>query len=300
LNPAEMLYKDKFLSYLRFEKRYSAYTSGSYENDLNQFEIFCKECGEEDGIPDPRLIRMWIVSLLEKNISPRSVNRKLSALKTFCKYLIREGVLKSNPVDKVLKPKMKKRIPSFVEQERLNTSLNEFDFGEDYTGIRNQLIIEILYQTGIRRSELTGLTLNAVDLREGTLKVLGKRNKERIIPLSKNLQDLIKTYLKVRSDTFPQEIGGKELFMTISGKPLYPKLVYRVVNEFLKVVTTIEKKSPHILRHSFATHLLNQGADINAIKELLGHANLSATQVYTHNTFEKLKDIYQQAHPRAN
>ncbi len=294
-----MLYKDEFLSYMRFEKRYSDYTIESYDNDLSQYHAFCIKTGSKDFDPDHRLIRMWIVSLLDSGITARSVNRKLSALKTFSKYLIREGILKSNPLEKVLKPKISKRIPSFIDQEKLNDVLDKFDFGNNYEGIRNQLIIETLYQTGIRRSELVGLSTGSVNLIENNLKVLGKRNKERIIPIANELSKRFKVYLNYRDKIFPGNLEAS-LLLTSEGKPIYPKLVYRIVNQFLKMVTTLEKKSPHLLRHTFATHLLNKGADINAIKELLGHANLAATQVYTHNTFEKLKNIYKQAHPRAN
>ena len=293
------MYKDEFLSYLRFEKRYSANSIESYSSDLTQYSNFCIDSGTADLDLDHKLIRMWIVSLLEKGISSRSVNRKLSTLKIFSKYLIREGILKSNPLDKVLKPKMNKRIPSFVDEIRLNDILDTFEFGNDYSGIRNQIIIEILYQTGIRRSELIGLKTSSVDVDENNLKVKGKRNKERIIPINPQLTRRIISYLELKEITFP-EINSESLLLTANGLPIYPKLVYRLVNSFLKMVTTLEKKSPHLLRHTFATHLLNKGADINAIKELLGHANLSATQIYTHNKFEKLKDIYQQAHPRAN
>ena len=294
-----MMYKDEFLSYLRFEKRYSANSIESYTSDLTQYSTFCIDSGTSDLDLDHKLIRMWIVSLLEKGISTRSVNRKLSTLKIFSKFLIREGILKSNPLDKVLKPKMNKRIPSFVDEIRLNDILDTFEFGNDYSGIRNQIIIEILYQTGIRRSELIGLKTSSVDVDENNLKVKGKRNKERIIPINHQLTKRIKDYLELKEKTFPVS-NSESLLLTANGLPLYPKLVYRLVNGFLKMVTTLEKKSPHLLRHTFATHLLNKGADINAIKELLGHANLSATQIYTHNKFEKLKDIYQQAHPRAN
>lgn len=292
------MFKDEFLSYLRFEKRYSLNSIESYTNDLTQYHNFCINSGSVDLDLDHKLIRMWIVSLLEKGITPRSVNRKLSTLKIYSKYLIREGILKSNPLDKVIRPKMNKRIPSFVDEIRLNDILDTFEFGNDYSGIRNQIIIEILYQTGIRRSELTGLKTSSVDIEENNLKVKGKRNKERIIPISPKLTKRISSYLELKEKTFPG-INSESLLLTANGLPIYPKLVYRLVNRFLMMVTTLEKKSPHLLRHTFATHLLNKGADINAIKELLGHANLSATQIYTHNKFEKLKDIYQQAHPRA-
>ncbi len=293
-----MSYQEDFLSYLRFEKRYSDHTIKSYHNDLSHYNTFCMEAGTEGILLDHKLIRMWIVSLLESGINPRSVNRKLSTLKTFSKYLIREGVLTSNPLDKVLKPKMSSRIPSFVDQKKLNEALDTYEFGIDYQGIRNQIIIEMLYQTGIRRSELTGLKTSSIQLYDNTIKVLGKRNKERLIPINSKFAQRIKAYLELRNANFP-DLTEDSLFLTLQGMPVYPKLIYRLVHNFLKMITTLEKKSPHLLRHTFATHLLNTGADINAIKELLGHANLSATQVYTHNTFEKLKDIYQQAHPRA-
>lgn len=294
-----MLYKDDFLSYLRFEKRYSPLTVASYDNDLKQYNSFCEQAGSSEFVLDSSMIRQWIVSLLEKGVSARSVNRKLSTLKTFSRFLIRQGIITVNPLNKVLKPKQSKRIPVFVDEEKLNTFLDNYEFDEDFPGKRNQLIIELLYQTGMRRSELTGLKLNSVDFSGGQIKVLGKRNKERLIPINNELARRIKEYLELRKLTFPMA-NTEALLLTARAQPVYPKLVYRIITGFLDLVTTLDKKSPHVLRHSFATHLLNRGADLNAIKELLGHANLSATQVYTHNSFEKLKDIYKQAHPRAN
>ncbi len=293
-----MLYKDDFLSYLRFEKRYSPHTVASYDNDLKQYNTFCEQAGSDGFTFDSSMIRLWVVSLLEQGVSSRSVNRKLSTLKSLARYLIRQGVITVNPLNKVLKPKMSKRIPSFVDEEKLNDFLDNYDFGEDYAGKRNQLIVELLYQTGMRRSELIGLKTGSLNFGENQIRVLGKRNKERIIPFNNEMGIRIKDYLKSRTLAFP-ELEDDDLFLTLKGKPVYPKMVYRIITAFLNLVTTLDKKSPHVLRHSFATHLLNRGADLNAIKELLGHANLSATQVYTHNSFEKLKDIYKQAHPRA-
>jgi integrase/recombinase XerC len=293
-----MLYKDDFLSYLRYEKRYSTHTVVSYDNDLSQFHSFCEQSGSVGFTLDSSMIRLWIVSLLEQGITPRTVNRKLSSLKTFARYLIRKGVISVNPLNKVLKPKMSKRIPAFVDEGKLNEFLDNYEFDEDYQGKRNQLIIELLYQTGMRRSELIGLKTSSLNFSESYLKVLGKRNKERLIPVSNDLSKRLKEFLDIRKQTFPS-VKSDFLLLTSKAQPVYPKMVYRIITGFLKMVTTIDKKSPHVLRHSFATHLLNRGADLNAIKELLGHANLSATQVYTHNTFEKLKDIYKQAHPRA-
>jgi integrase/recombinase XerC len=293
-----MLYKDDFLSYLRFEKRYSPHTVASYNNDLKQFDIFCMQAGSDGFVLDSSIIRMWVVSLLDQGISPRSVNRKLSTLKSFARYLMRQGIISVNPLNKVLKPKMSKRIPAFIDEEKLNQFLDNYEFGEDYEGLRNQLIIELLYQTGMRRSELIGLKTSSINFADSHLRVLGKRNKERIIPINNELGKRLKEFTELRNQVFPMQ-NNDYLLLTSKAQPVYPKLVYRIITEFLKLVTTLDKKSPHVLRHSFATHLLNRGADLNAIKELLGHANLSATQVYTHNTFEKLKDIYKQAHPRA-
>ena len=294
-----MLYKDDFLSYLRFEKRYSPHTVASYDNDLKQYYLFCEQAGSTSIVPESTMIRLWIVSMLEKDVTPRSVNRKLSTLKTFSRFLIRQGIITVNPLNKVLKPKISKRIPAFVDEDKLNEFLDNYEFGEDYGGKRNQLIIELLYQTGMRRSELTGLKMSSVNFEESHLRVLGKRNKERLIPINNDLSRRLKEYLSLRKEFFPMATN-EFLLLTSKAQPVYPKMVYRIITDFLQLVTTLEKKSPHVLRHSFATHLLNRGADLNAIKELLGHANLSATQVYTHNSFEKLKDIYKQAHPRAN
>jgi integrase/recombinase XerC len=292
-----MLYKKEFLTYLSNEKRYSHHTILSYENDLNQFEIFCHETGAGTELIDSKLIRLWTVSLLEKNFSPRSIHRKLSALRSFSVFLIKEGHLTSNPLDKVLKPRLKKRIPAFVDEQKLNDFLENNDFGNNFTGIRNHLIIELLYQTGMRRSELINLTSDSLDASNQVIKVLGKRNKERLIPVRDHLIELWLKYEDLRNKNFPN--AENFFILTEKGQAAYPKLIYQVVNNFLRVITTLEKKSPHVLRHTFATHLLNKGADLNAIKELLGHSNLGATQVYTHNSFEKLKDVYQKAHPRA-
>lgn len=292
-----MLYKNEFLAYLRNEKRYSHHTILSYENDLNQFEKFCAEVAASDDLIDSRIIRLWTVSLLEHDFSARSIHRKLSTLRSFCVFLIKEGHLTSNPLDKVLKPKLKKRIPAFVDEQKLNDFLETNDFGNDFVGIRNHLIIEILYQTGIRRSELINLSENSLDAANSIIKVIGKRNKERLIPVQNHLIELWQKYAELRKISFPD--SDNHFILTEKGQPAYPKLIYLVINNYLRLITTLEKKSPHILRHTFATHLLNKGADLNAIKELLGHSNLGATQIYTHNSFEKLKDVYQKAHPRA-
>lgn len=289
---------NEFLAYLQNEKRYAAHTLISYKNDLEQYHAFCQENGKEGMDLFFKTIRSWVVHLMEQEYTPRSIHRKLSSLRSYCKYLIRRGELNSDPVEKVLKPKVNKRIPRFVEEKSINLFLDAYIFGDDFAGERDKLVINMLYQTGIRRSELTGLTLDAVDIAGGQIRVLGKRSKERIIPVGRELSDAIQGYLKRRDEQFPG-VSSEALLLTDAGKPVYPKLIYRIVNKYIGMISTLEKTSPHILRHTFATHMLNNGADLNAIKEILGHANLSATQVYTHNTFEKLKSIYNQAHPRA-
>jgi integrase/recombinase XerC len=211
---------------------------------------------------------------------------------------MRDGVVNASPMDKILAPRQEKKLPEFVEVEKMNALLDRYEFGDGFPGIRNRLIIELFYATGMRRSELINLADRNVDLQKGTIRVLGKRNKERIIPITNELKKNIEQYIEARTE-FTGSEGGANFFVTDRGSRMYDKLVYRIVRKHLELVTTIEKKSPHILRHTFATHMLNRGADLNAIKELLGHSNLSATQIYTHNTFEKLKQIYKQAHPRA-
>ena len=287
-----------FLEYIKNIKHYSPYTVTGYQKDLDQFFSFCgSDCNGIEAI-NHKQVRLWIISLMENGYTARTVNRKISALRSFCKFLLNEGVITSNPMNKVLKPKSGKNLPSFVDERHLNHLLDEIDFGEDYTGTRNKLIIETFYNTGIRLSELIQLKTDDVYVDGPSIKVLGKRNKERLIPITREFYRQIQNYINVRNEQVSVR-AGDELFLTAKGRKLYPRLVYRVVNRYLALVTTIEKKSPHVLRHSFATHILNKGADLNSIKELLGHANLAATEIYTHNTFEKLKSIYKQAHPRA-
>lgn len=287
--------QNKFITYLSSEKRFSEHTVKSYTTDLKQFTSFlCDEFQIIDNIVEVRfqIIRTWIASLLEKGISPRSVNRKISTLKSYFKFLIREGVILENPMVKLVAPKSKKRLPIFIEEEQIASLLNEVQFEDGFTGERNKLIIELFYVTGIRLSELINIKILDVNFQSQVIKVLGKRNKERLIPLSSNVLEELKSFIdKYQIDYF--------LFANEDGKKLYTKLVYRIVNKYIGKISSVNKRSPHILRHTFATHMLNNGADINAIKELLGHVNLSATQVYTHNTIEKLKTVYKQAHPRA-
>jgi integrase/recombinase XerC len=295
-----MSHKESFLQYLTIEKRYSPHTVRSYLNDLDQFCLFLSSQGlpAEPELATSHDIRAWIVGMLEKNYSTVSVHRKISCLRVFFRYLRKEGIVKCDPLEKVVLPKRKKTLPVFVEEEAMSKLLDDYSFSDDFAGIRNRTIIEMLYLTGMRRSELIGLRNKDIDLAEGTVKVTGKRNKQRIIPIVKSFLHRLEEYIEVKNGVFKSDNEGW-FFITEKGNKLYDKYVYTTVNRYLALVTTIEKKSPHILRHTFATHMLNHGADLNSIKELLGHANLSATQVYTHNTFEKLKKIYKQAHPRA-
>ena len=290
------LNRDAFIEYIQFEKRFSNHTLVAYTNDLAQFIQYLITTYEINKITDVNhtVIRSWVVSLMEQKILPRSVNRKITTLKTFYKFLLRQGVVTENPMLKIQAPKTSKRLPVFVEKEGMDTLLDNIDFGDDFEGQRNKLIIEIFYSTGMRLTELVHLKQADVDFYQSQLKVLGKRNKERIIPFNAVLKEQIKTYLQAKST-----LNDEFLFVTSSGAKMYDKLVYRIVNVYLSQITTVDKKSPHVLRHTFATHMLNNGADLNSIKELLGHASLSATQVYTHNTVEKLKNIHKQAHPKA-
>jgi integrase/recombinase XerC len=236
---------------------------------------------------------------MEEGISSRSINRKLTTLKSYFKFLVKEGSIQENPMSRVISPKTSQRLPVFVEQESMEKLFDQVNFGEGYAGSRDRLIIELFYATGMRLSELINLKYSDIDLFKNSFKVTGKRNKQRIIPFTNNLVGLLNEYLEIKKKAFPGEEQEAYLFLTNKGEKLYPKMVYRIVHQYLDQVTTISKRSPHIIRHTFATHMLNNGADLNAIKEILGHANLAATQVYTHNTIEKLKSIYKQAHPRA-
>lgn len=293
------MHTESFLNYIKAEKRYSAYTVKSYQNDLWQFFYFISSEHDINEISEinHKHIRLWIVNLMNKNITARSINRKITTLKTYYKYLLRENLVNSNPMVKIVSPKLSKSLPTFVEKKQIAKLLDDVYFDESFVGVRNKLIIEMFYCTGMRLSELINLKTAKIDTESLQIKVIGKRNKERIIPFTLALKNSILNYKKKAKE---EDLTLNEyIFITEKGTKMYEKLAYRIVNSYLNLVTTIDKKSPHTLRHTFATHMLNEGADLNAIKELLGHANLSATQVYTHNTFEKLKSIYKQAHPRA-
>jgi len=295
-----MDYKESFLQYLKSEKRYSPHTLSSYENDLDKFLEFLGSVGHTGDLTrvTAQDVRAWIVDMMDKGFSAVSVHRKISCLRGFYRYMIKQGMVDSNPLERVALPKRKKSLPVFVDEEALKILLDTFDFGDDFKGLRNRMIIEMLYTTGMRRAELIGLRCDDVDLSNNTVKVTGKRNKQRIIPILPSFAERLRGYLRKREEEFGSGCEGW-LFLTGSGKKMYDRIVYNIVKSYLSLVTTVEKKSPHVLRHTFATHMLNRGADLNSIKEFLGHANLSATQIYTHNTFEKLKEIYKRAHPRA-
>lgn len=287
-----------FVNYLNYEKHFSKHTVTAYQNDLFQFQKFISENFDTDEIKiiNHQMIRSWLVQLMNDKISARSVARKLTTLKTFYRFLLKENIVESSPMAKVQSPKIQKRLPVFVEETPMNILLDNIEFENNFEGVRDKLIINILYSTGIRLSELIGLKKLDVDSYNQQIKVLGKRNKERIIPITKELSDQIILYNQIKAD---EGFDNENLLVTSKGEKLYPKLVYTIVKKNLSFVTSIEKRSPHVLRHTFATHLLNKGADLNAIKELLGHANLSATQIYTHNSIERLKTIYKNKHPRA-
>lgn len=291
------MHQEEFITYLGKEKRYSLHTLTSYRKDISQFWEYITETFEAKNASEVShfYIRSWIVSMMEQGIGSRSINRKLSALKTYYKYLMRCGHVSKNPTLKIEPPKTSKRLPVFVEQKQMNHLLDDVDFGDDFAGARNKLIIEVLYYTGMRKAELIGLKDSDVDLPRRQLKVLGKGNKERLLPVSEELATAIEGYRHKRNQLF----DTPWLLVTDKGEPLYPKFVYTIVKKFLTLVTTLDKRSPHVLRHTFATHLSNNGADLNAIKDLLGHSSLAATQVYTHNNIEKLKEVYKKSHPKA-
>lgn len=291
---------ESFFKFLQYEKRVSKHTLKSYQNDLNQFESFLKEVYPDHTMQtaDYGVIRSWIIQLVESGIKPSSVNRKIAGLRTFYKFLMRQEVIQKNPMTKIRVLKTQKRLPSFVKESDMVNLLDQVAFENSFDGIRDKLILELFYATGMRLSELITLKESQIDLRANTLKVLGKRNKERVIPFPKNIVLLIKDYKEIRNK---EVIVGDHgyLFVTEKGEPCYPMMVYRIVKRYIGAHTSSDKRSPHVLRHTYATHLLNKGAEINAVKDLLGHSSLAATQVYTHNSMEKIKKAYDQAHPKA-
>ena len=291
---------ERFLDYLRYEKRFSPHTLTAYESDMGQFVEFLQKTYElsDPGEIRHTHVRSWMVDLMERGNVPRSINRKLSCLKSFFKFLRKQGDITTNPMLKVIPPKMGKRLPVFVPEKAMSLLFDQVDFGDGHAGLRNRLVMEVLYCTGVRQSELIGLKTADVDFSTNNIKVYGKGGKERLIPVARHLAELMERYIGLRRALFPGN-DVPNLILSDKGKPLTAGLVYKLVNRYLSIVTTVEKRSPHVLRHSFATHLSNGGADLNAIKELLGHSSLASTQVYTHNSIEKLKKVYQQAHPKA-
>jgi integrase/recombinase XerC len=303
------MFLERFIKYIQFEKRYSRHTVSAYQSDLEQFFRFLNNPENIEPAPEPvithpsqithHLIRNWMVELMGNELTARSINRKIATLRKYFKFLLQEGVIAHNPTSKIIAPKIPKNLPVVVEDAKLTQMLDDNEvFGDDFKGRRDKLVIETLFGTGIRLSELLGIKETDINVYEGTIKVLGKRNKQRIIPVNNELKRLMAEYLELKkSENFNN--NSLTLVVTDKGADAYPKLIYLIVHKYLSYISTQDKKSPHVLRHTFATSLLNRGADLNAIKELLGHANLSATQIYTHNSVERLKSIYKQAHPKA-
>lgn len=291
---------EKFLQHLTYEKRVSSHTLTAYKKDLEQFSDFLKE-NYQITTPekaDFRMIRSWAVSMVEADMHHRSVNRKLATLRSFFGYLIRCKTITINPMQRVSALKTDKPLPQFVEEKNLQLLFEQIEFTNDFEGLRDRLTLELLYGTGMRLAELIALQDHDINIYDQTIKVLGKRNKERVIPIYKNLIQLIQQYQAARREEFLMK-SITHLIVSNKGEESYPVLIQRIVKKYLTYITSLSKRSPHILRHTYATHLLNNGADLNSIKDLLGHSSLAATQVYTHNTIEKLKKIYKQAHPKA-
>ncbi|MBS1666934.1 MAG: tyrosine-type recombinase/integrase [Bacteroidetes bacterium] len=289
-----------FIDYLKFEKRYSEHTIRSYRDDLAAFFEYLSQYSGELKLEEisSALIRSWLADLKNKQLSSRSINRKISTLKSFFRYQLKEGNLEQTPMNKIISPKISKRLPVYIEQKDMETLFSYVEFPDNWKGQTDRLLLEIFYNTGMRLSELIGIKESQIDFGNNAIKVLGKGNKERIIPISGDMMGSIRHYIKTKKQAL-EPISHDCLLVNDKGKKLYPKYVYLCVKQYLSAVTTVQQKSPHVLRHSFATHLTNSGAELNSIKELLGHASLAATQVYTHNTIEKLKDVYKKAHPKA-
>lgn len=289
-----------FLDYLRFEKRYSQHTLIAYENDLKQFFTYLQSQFQSPALAEIThgYIRSWLAEIKGDQITAKSINRKISTLKSFFKHLLRSGIVNITPMSSVVSPKISKRLPEFVSETDIKSMFDYLPFPDDWRGKTDRLLLQLFYETGMRLSELVNLKESQLDFSKKVIKVLGKGNKERVVPVNTLLIQALKAYQQAKK----QEIEKPDqvyLFVLENGKKLYPKYVYLSVNQYLSQVTTLNKKSPHILRHTFATHLTNNGADLNAVKELLGHSSLAATQIYTHNTIEKLKEAHKKAHPKA-
>ncbi len=289
-----------FLDYLKYQKRYSQHTIISYETDLRVFFEYLQQQYQVDNPIDikPAFVRSWLAENKSLGISSKTINRKISSLRSFFKQQLKQGVITVSPMATIVSPKVSKRLPQFVEKKDMDTLFDHVEFPDDWNGITQRVIISLFYNTGMRQAELISLKESQVDVANSVIKVLGKGSKERIIPVSRELMSSLQQYMVKKKNTIP-EADKTFLLVKEDGKKLYPKYVYHVVKKYLSLVTTIDKRSPHILRHTFATHLMNNGADLNAVKELLGHSSLAATQIYTHNTIEKLKDVHRKAHPKA-
>lgn len=294
-----MFHEKSFFQYLALERRFSPHTLAAYQNDLRNFLSFLTEHQCLASVSEVRHlhIRAWAASQMREGLSARSVNRRLSCLHTYFRFLKKHGHISKDPMQKVLAPKMGKRLPVFVQEEQLQTLFSEIEFKPGYKGQLERLVLEILYSTGMRRSELVNLRIGDIDLGRQTFRVSGKGGKERMAPFARYLADMLSDFFNLRLGAFPVSTEPW-LFLDKKGRQLKPDAVYRIVRKYLSMVTTSEQRSPHVLRHSFATHLSNNGADLNAIKELLGHANLAATQVYMHNSIDRLIKVYEQAHPK--
>lgn len=292
---------DSFINYLEFEKKSSPHTVNAYRRDLEQFADFAKTSFDLDEIDSAEHaeIRAWVIDLVDQELSSLTVNRKLATLRSYYKFLLRSSIISKDPTYKLKSLKNPKKLPEFIQELAIASVLEESNFSEDFAGQRDRMVLEFLYLTGVRLSELIGLRWSDVNLSEDQVKVLGKRKKERIIPITKGLKQNIVLYQKVFDETFPKAIQSPYFIVSNQGKQSYPMMIYRIVRQYLDAFAQTSKRSPHILRHTFATHLLNKGADLNAVKDLLGHASLAATQVYTHNSLEKLKAVFEQAHPKA-
>ncbi len=289
-----------FIDYLRFEKRYSQHTIISYKTDLDQFFYFLSFQYDSPSLSAiiPGFVRSWLAEMRNDEITAKSLNRKISSLKSFFKYLMKVDEIKQSPMTTIVSPKVGKRLPAFVAENDMENLKQYVEFPDTWKGQTDRLLLDLFYSTGIRLSELIGFSDSQLDVANGQIKVLGKGNKERIIPIAKDLANQLVGYIERKKQHF-SSLPFSNFFINGKGRPLYPKYVYRVVKTNLSSVTTLQRKSPHVLRHTFATHLTNNGADLNAVKELLGHSSLAATQIYTHNTIDKLKDVYKKAHPKA-
>jgi integrase/recombinase XerC len=296
-----VFYESSFLTHLQKERRLSPHTLAAYTNDLAQFLLYCQDIHSLTSVSEVGHlhIRAWVVSLMEKGQNPRSINRRLSCLKTYFRYLQKNSWLEKDPMQKVIAPKTAKRLPVIIQENEMRLLLSKIQYPEGYAGLLHQVILELLYATGIRRSELASMKVSDIDFSRSVIKITGKGNKMRLAPIASYLSDLLRRFIDFRKETFPTA-PDPQLILSIKGVPFSPESIYYIVNKYLSLVSNAEQLSPHVLRHSFATHLSDHGADLNAIRELLGHSNLAATQIYMHNSIGKLKKVYDQAHPKGD